>query len=117
VSLKPGERVRLRYQADGHPFVLVLSIDEQGQVTPLYPQTGQSLPAEPGGALLPQSVAFDGAGRERLVAVFSDEPLAVDAAVTRARAAFDQAGSLSSLGALGVGAEEAARTVQKPERP
>ena len=41
--LATGERVRIGYQAGAHRYVLSLSVDEHGEVTPLYPEEGASL--------------------------------------------------------------------------
>ena len=38
--LSAGERLRIGYQTGGHRYLLSLSIDEHGEVTPLYPETG-----------------------------------------------------------------------------
>jgi hypothetical protein len=114
-QLQKGDGVMLEYDAGDHRYVAVLSIDEQGQVTPLFPQQGASLQAERGGPQkLPQSVVFDGAGRERLVAIFSDSPLQMDELVQTAKSQFARAGSLQALPTLGVGDEEVDRTVVKP---
>jgi hypothetical protein len=114
-ALQAGERVRLEYAAGEHRFLAVLSVDERGEVTPLYPPGGVSRPIERGGArLLPNSVAFDGSGRERLVAVFSDAPLQVTDLLAAAHADFARAGSLAKMEPLGLGAEEIDRTVLKP---
>ena len=42
-----GERVRIGYQRGGHRYLLSLSIDERGVVTPLYPEQGASLLSRP----------------------------------------------------------------------
>ncbi|HSY39766.1 MAG TPA: ACP synthase, partial [Polyangia bacterium] len=41
--LSAGERLRIGYQTGGHRYLLSLSIDEHGEVTPLYPEQGGSL--------------------------------------------------------------------------
>jgi hypothetical protein len=113
--LQPSERIRLGYAAGDHRYLAVLSIDEQGQVTPLYPAAGASRPiGRREEQLLPDSIAFDGRGRERLMAVFSDAPLAVEELVAAAQARFASAGALSKMPPLGLGAEEIDRTVLKP---
>src|SRR5579871_2073900 len=66
--LAPGERLRIGYQAESHRYLLSLSIDDHGVVTPLYPERGSSLtvPAGVPGAthFLPDSVELTGAGLE-----------------------------------------------------
>ncbi len=46
--LAAGERLRIGYQPGGHRYVLSLSVDQRGTVTPLYPETGASLPVPDG---------------------------------------------------------------------
>ncbi len=41
--LAAGERLRIGYQPGGHRYVLSLSIDQRGAVTPLYPEAGRQL--------------------------------------------------------------------------
>ena len=115
-ALARGERVRVGYTATDKQYVAVVSIDEQGKVSALYPEKGQSLPVEPGSGphLLPESVEFDGRGFERVVTVFSDAPLAVDQIVEAARSAFDRASGVEQMGPLGLpSVEESTRLVQK----
>ncbi|ADO73439.1 DUF4384 domain-containing protein [Stigmatella aurantiaca] len=92
--LAPGERVRLGYTPDTHRYVLAVSVDAAGEVTPLYPEAGQSLPVERGSGThwLPDSLEFTGAGVERVVLILSDEPLAVQDVTTAARRAFQAGG-------------------------
>jgi hypothetical protein len=117
--LAPGERLRIGYQAGGHRYLLSLSIDQQGTVTPLYPEQGVSLPV-PGGAenstrYLPDSLELTGAGVERIIVVLSDQPIDVEAARRSARAAYDRAGGdLSRLPRLALPGEEFERTFTKP---
>ncbi|NOK19088.1 ACP synthase [Corallococcus carmarthensis] len=93
-ALQPGERVRLGYTADAYRFVAALSVDAQGEVTPLYPESGDSLAVEPGAGQhwLPESVEFTGAGAERVVLVLTDAPVSMDALSDAARKAFTAAG-------------------------
>jgi hypothetical protein len=91
--LSAGERVRIGYRPDGHRYLASVSVDEQGVVTPLYPERGTSLEVEPGGELryLPESLEFYGRGAERVIVVLSDEPLSMDRVMAAARAAYDEA--------------------------
>ncbi|MHA7629608.1 ACP synthase [Corallococcus sp. M7] len=93
-ALQPGERVRLGYTADAYRYVAALSVDAQGEVTPLYPESGESLAVEPGAGQhwLPESVEFTGAGAERVVLVLTDAPVSMDALSDAARKAFNAAG-------------------------
>src|SRR6185312_9384758 len=81
--LVPGERLRLGYQSGGHRYLLSLSIDEHGAVTPLYPERGASLtvPAAVPSAthFLPDSLELTGAGLERIIVILSDQPLDMEA--------------------------------------
>jgi hypothetical protein len=119
--LSPGERIRIGYQIGGHEFVLALSIDDQGEVTPLYPETGRSLRVSrvkgPNGSThyLPDSVEFTGKGSERLIVILSDQPVEVEAAKQAAHAAFQRALSdLTRLPALDLPGEQFQRTFVKP---
>jgi hypothetical protein len=117
--LARGERLRIGYQPEGHRYLLSLSIDDHGTVTPLYPERGASLPVPDGAAsatrYLPDSLELTGAGLERIVVVLSDQPIDVDAAKKAARAAYDKAGGdLGRLPRLGLPGEEFSRTFAKP---
>jgi hypothetical protein len=89
--LAPGERVRLGYEAGTHRYVMAVAVDALGEVTPLYPETGESLPVEPGPGMhwLPDSLEFTGSGAERVVLVLSDAPLKVEDVTSAAREAFE----------------------------
>lgn len=89
--LAAGERVRLGYEAGTYRYVAAVSVDADGEVTPLYPEAGESLPVEPGPGMkwLPGSLEFTGSGAERVVLVLSDAPLEVNAVQDAAREAFE----------------------------
>jgi hypothetical protein len=118
-ALAAGERLRVGYQSGGHRYLLSVSIDEHGVVTPLYPEQGSSLtvPAAVPTAthFLPDSVELTGAGLERIIVVLSDQPISVEAARAAAKAAYDRAGGdLSRLPRLDLPGEQFARTFAKP---
>jgi hypothetical protein len=121
-ALAVGERVRIGYRAGAHRYLLAVSIDERGEVTPLYPQAGRSLPIEVGtkGVILvprylPDSIEFTEAGTERLFVILSDAPLDVDAARAAARASFDKAhGDILHMPPLDLPGEQFQRTFIKP---
>jgi Domain of unknown function (DUF4384) len=118
-TLSPGERIRIGYQPGRHRYLTSLSIDEQGDVTALYPEAGHSLAvgkAAPAATrYLPDSVEFTGEGRERLIVVLSDQPLDVDAVKKAARAAYQKAGGdLARLSPLDLPGEQFQRTFVKP---
>ncbi len=117
--LSAGERLRIGYQTGGHRYLLSLSIDEHGEVTPLYPEQGTSLTVPAGVSsathFLPDSLELTGTGLERIIVLLSDEP--VDMAVARqaARAAYDRAGGdLGRLPRLDLPGEQFTRTFAKP---
>ncbi|HVE87140.1 MAG TPA: DUF4384 domain-containing protein [Myxococcales bacterium] len=115
--LSPGERVRIGYRAVQHRYVTVVSIDERGVTTPIYPESGDSLPVSNGNAMvyLPESLEFTGSGAERVIVILSDQPLAVHRALAAAKRAFLSAGEdVGRMGPLDVGGEQFARMVQKP---
>ena len=100
-ALARGERLRIGYQSGGHRYLLSLSIDDRGEVTPLYPERGRSLrvPRRRASAtrFLPDSLELTGKGTERIIVVLSDQPIDVEAAraprapPTSARAATSRA--------------------------
>ncbi len=114
--LAPGERVRIGYKGGDHRFLTSVSIDDRGEVTALYPESGKSLPVTDGTELqyLPESLDFTGAGLERIVVVLSDEALEVEQVKDAARAAFRDGGGLANMGRLTLPGEQFTRTVQKP---
>lgn len=116
--LADGERVRIGYRAGDSRFVLALSIDSEGEVSPLYPEEGHSLPVEhaaEGFAWLPDSVEFYGEGEERVILLLSDEPLPVDAAREAAWRAFSEAkGEVTKMPPLDLPARQFHRTLLKP---
>lgn len=88
-ALAPGERIRIGYRAGPHRYLLALSIDANGEVTPLYPERGESLMIVDE-AFLPDSVEFTGTGAERVIVLLTDEPVSVDQATDAARRAFTE---------------------------
>lgn len=117
--LAAGERLRIGYQPGGHRYLLSLSIDARGEVTPLYPEAGASLPVSIGPAeatrYLPDSLELTGSGLERIFVVLSDQPIEMEAAERAARAAYERAGGdLGRLTRLGLPGEEFTRSFAKP---
>ncbi len=117
-QLSPGEKIRVAIRApsasDG--YVVVISVDEAGEATALYPETGESLPSDPGAGshLLPDSVELTGQGFEKVIAVFSARPLRVDQVLEAARAELSRAGSLRAMSPLPVGSTESSQLLRKP---
>ena len=117
--LSAGERLRIGYQTGGHRYLLSLSIDEHGEVTPLYPEKGASLTVPAGVPsathFLPDSLELTGAGLERIIVVLSDQPVDMQAARQAARAAYNRAGGdLGHLPRLDLPGEQFTRTFAKP---
>jgi len=118
-ALAPGERVRIGYQPGPRRFLLSLSIDERGQVTPLYPEAASSVAVSKavgeGLRYLPDSIEFTDAGAERLFVILSDQPIEVDTARRAARASFDRAkGDILHMPSLELPGEQFQRTFIKP---
>jgi len=87
--LEPGDRVRLGYKAADARYLAAVSIDDGGDITPLYPEDGSALPVSPTQetVYLPDSLEFTGAGKERVFLFMARKPFAVDAAKEAVRAA------------------------------
>ncbi len=116
-TLQPGERIRIGYQPGDHRYIASISIDEQGAVTPLYPESGRSLPVERGDEMhyLPDSVELTGDGLERIIVVLSDEPIDLDQLAEAAQSEFRQAdGDLRRVLRLDVPGEQFSRVLLKP---
>ena len=76
--LHAGDWVQFRYVAQGRTHLFIVSVDDDGIVTPLYPEhEGESVTVQPAGRhVLEGSVILDDAiGPERFYAFFSSEPL------------------------------------------
>jgi hypothetical protein len=117
--LSAGERLRIGYQTGGHRYLLSLSIDEHGEVTPLYPEQGTSLTVPAGVSsathFLPDSLELTGTGLERIIVLLSDQPVDMTVARRAARAAYDRAGGdLGHLPRLDLPGEQFTRTFAKP---
>jgi hypothetical protein len=118
-ALARGERLRIGYKAGGHKYLLSLSIDDRGEVTPLYPERGPSLQVPDGSEnatrFLPDSLELTGKGTERIVVVLSDQPIDVEVARRAARAAYQRGGGdVTRLPKLDLPGEQFARTFAKP---
>jgi hypothetical protein len=108
-QLVPGERVRIG--VSGHRYVTALSIDDRGVVSTVYAEAVAGL----GQTWLPDSIEFTGAGREHVVVVLSDGPVASDSIATQLKDRFKTAnGDLRQLGTLDVPGVQVHRTFIKP---
>lgn len=106
-QLAAGERLRIG--VSGHRYVLALSIDERGEVSTIY---AEAVKAE-GQTWLPDSVEFTGTGREHVVVVLSDEPIAEQPVAEQLKERF-KAGGLGQLQPLAVAGVQVHRTFIKP---
>jgi hypothetical protein len=114
-SLAPGERIRLRSMPSRWSYLLVVSINDQGHITPMYLENGRSLALSKSNGTQWLDVSFErtGPGLERLVGVFSESPLTIDE-VSRSltRAYHDARGDLTQLSKLTLPGEQFHRTFQ-----
>lgn len=116
-GLTAGDRLRLGFAPGQHRYLTSISIDEEGQITPLYPEVGSSLAVSSGNTIqyLPESLELTGSGLERVIVLLSDRPLELEAVRRAADEAFHQAGgNLTDLGPLKIEGEQFHRTFLKP---
>jgi hypothetical protein len=117
--LAPGERLRVGVQQGEHRYLLVLSIDDAGTVSSLYPESGSSLRVDgrdrAATTYLPDSLELTGAGTEVIVVVLSDDPIDVAASRQAAQDAYRRAkGDLRRLPRLDLPGEQFTRAFAKP---
>ncbi|MFO0599251.1 MAG: ACP synthase [Myxococcaceae bacterium] len=107
-TLSAGERVRIG--VSGARYAVAVSIDDRGEVTTVYSEalTGT------GRVWLPDSIEFTGSGREHLVVVLSDEPIAAELIGTQLKERFKASGDVGQLGTLDVTGIQVHRTFIKP---
>lgn len=110
--LGESDRVRIGIVPGDWHFALVLSIDERGEVTPVYAAGDRSLGLTgESPQFLPESLAFTGQGLERLVVVLSDRALEVDRVAFELRRRYQEAGGdLARLRPLDLPGEQFHRT-------
>jgi hypothetical protein len=74
--LEPGARIRLGYRTGDSRFLAAVSVDERGEVTPLYPEAGPALSvaANQETLYLPDSIEFTGTGREKVFLFLARTP-------------------------------------------
>ena len=81
MTLQEGDQVQFRYQAVGRNYLFVVSVDDDGVVSPLFPDSpSQSIAVRSDGKrVLDGSIILDDAvGPERFFAVFSDRPISFE---------------------------------------
>ena len=115
--LSVGERIRVGVKPGPHRYLFAISIDDNGALTPLYPEDGTSVELPRSGALqyLPDSLELTGRGFERLIVLLTDEPLELDTVRAAAASAFAKADrNLLRLPSLAIRGEQFQRTFLKP---
>jgi hypothetical protein len=98
--LEPGDRIRLGYRITDARFLAAVSVDEQGEITPLYPETGPALSvaANQETVYLPDSIEFTGAGREKVFLFLARHPFDLQAAKQAVAAGYQASkGDLDAL--------------------
>jgi hypothetical protein len=98
--LAAGELLRVGYETPAPAQLVVLSVDDRGEISAIYPEAGDSQPVAATRAMtyLPDSVELTGAGRERLFLLLGDRAFSVDAARDAVRASFTAArGELAAI--------------------
>lgn len=87
--LERGDRVRFGYKTVDARFLAAVSVDDSGDITPLYPESGSALPVSPTPetVYLPDSLEFTGSGNERVFLFLARKPFPVDAAKQAVKAA------------------------------
>jgi hypothetical protein len=115
--LAVGERIRVGVQAGGRRYLFAIAIDDKGAVTPLYPESGTSMPLPTGSRMhyLPDSLELTGRGTERLVVLLTDQRFELDTIRRSVVVAFQKAGGdLSRLPNLAIPGQQFHRTFLKP---
>jgi hypothetical protein len=116
-TLGVGERLRIGVRPAGRRYLFAISVDDQGVVTPLYPEVGISVALPPATELqyLPDSIELTGRGRERLVVMLTDEPTELDIMKRAVAVAFEKAhGDLARLPELVLDGDQFHRMFLKP---
>jgi len=99
-TLQPGERIRLGYSTAVPSYLAVVSVDDAGEISALYPDGDGSLLVEPTPhvTFLPDSLELTGSGRERVFLFLAGQPL--DGAAIKNAVAEAHAQAKGDLGAL-----------------
>jgi hypothetical protein len=116
-ALAAGERVRIGIAPDAWQYALVASIDDEGEITPIYVDNGRSLAigATKDIVWLPESLEFTGKGLEHVIIILSASPLTLDQVAAPLQLSYQDArGDLTKLGSLPLPGEQFHRTFLKP---
>jgi hypothetical protein len=98
--LEPGDRVRFGYRTADPRYLVAVSVDDGGEVTLLYPESGPALAVAPTAetTYLPDSLEFTGAGREKIFLFLARKPFDSAAAKQAVKSAHAKAkGDLLTL--------------------
>jgi hypothetical protein len=98
--LEPGDRVRLGYRTADPLYLAAVSVDDDGEITLLYPESGPALAVVPTAqtTYLPDSLEFTGAGREKVFLFLARKPFDSAAAKAAVKSAHEKAkGDLLTL--------------------
>lgn len=113
----PGERIQVCYNTVVSQHLVLLSIDGTGKLSRYFPSRGRTSLEVPAGVSqpLPNSIRLDEyIGSEKLVMVFSKDPILLDSLESQITAAFS-AGTLDSL-TLGGKSSVVIRSIEKKVR-
>lgn len=80
--LEVGDRIRLGYRTAEARYLAALSVDEQGEITPLYPESGPALAvgSTQETVYLPDSFELTGKGCERIYMFLARKPFDLQSA-------------------------------------
>jgi hypothetical protein len=97
-ALRAGDTIKFAVSPGGHRYVMVVNLEEDGDLALYYPKEGDASIREANREIVvPASIVLDGfAGRERVFAIFSDSPLRF-AEVSAAAARLSRAGGKIDL--------------------
>jgi hypothetical protein len=96
--LGAGDRLRFRYDTGGLPYVLIVGVDSDGVVFPYVADGNQSHRALAGVDYAADAVELDADVRpERMFALYSREPINLEAVKPAARQGLATAGSIQAL--------------------
>jgi len=121
--LHPGDRLQFRYNGARAGHLTIVAVDESGKVSLYYPPGPTAAPVAAGREIpLSTSVELDGTlGREVIVGVRCDAPVATDAVMNAARQAVEAArhrgAAATELGSLGLPCAETRHQIAKQPRP
>jgi hypothetical protein len=98
--LETGDRVRFGYKIAEPRYLAAVSVDDEGEITLLYPQAGPALAVSPSEqtTYLPDSLEFTGKGREKVFLFVARKPFDSATAVHAVKSALAAAkGDLAVL--------------------